>query len=84
MARGRELAAQGVTGIKRHEMRWKEVDEGKVPIPREPRMLYVLTGSGFDAAKREVVNPTCDGWSTRPMPLRSLRDFRLRRAPRRG
>lgn len=57
MARGRELAAQGVTGIKRHEMRWKEVDEGKVPIPREPRMLYVLTGSGFDAAKGEVVNP---------------------------
>jgi hypothetical protein len=57
MARGRELAAQGVTGKQRHELRWKEVQDGKVPMPREARMLYVLTGSGFDAAKGEVTNP---------------------------
>src|SRR5213593_1679573 len=56
MARGRELAAQ-MKGKERHEARWKEVDEGKVPMPREPRTLYVLTGSGYDAAKAEVTNP---------------------------
>lgn len=57
MARGRELAAQGSKGKQRHEERWKEVDQGKVPMPREPRLLYVLTGDGFDAAKGEVTNP---------------------------
>ncbi len=57
MARGRELSAQSVKGKERHEERWKEVKEGKVPMPREPRMLYVLTGSGFDAAKAEVTDP---------------------------
>src|SRR5215471_13998233 len=57
MARGRELAAQGVKGEERHERRAKEVEEGKIPMPREARMLYVLTGSGYDAAKGEVTNP---------------------------
>ena len=52
MARGRELAAQGMTGKARHEMRWKEVQEGKVSMPHEARMLYVLTGSGYDAYAR--------------------------------
>ena len=56
MARGRELAAQ-VKGKERHELRWKEVEEGKVPMPREPRLLYVLTGSRYDAAKAEVIDP---------------------------
>jgi hypothetical protein len=55
MARGRELEAQGVTGKKRHEMRWKEVDEGKVSMPREARTLYVLSGSGYDAATGKVI-----------------------------
>ena len=55
MARGRELS-KNVKGKERHEARWKEVDEGKVKMPREPRMLYVLTGSGFDASKGEVVD----------------------------
>ena len=57
MARGRELAAQGVTGKQRHEIRAKEVQEGKVPMSREARMLYVLTGSGYDAAKGQVIDP---------------------------
>jgi hypothetical protein len=57
MARGRELAAQGAKGKERHERRWKEVQEGKVAMPREPRMLYVLTGSGYDAAKGQVIDP---------------------------
>jgi hypothetical protein len=56
MARGRELAAQGVKGMQRHEMRAKEVQEGKVPMPREARMLYVLSGSGYDAAKGQVID----------------------------
>ncbi len=50
MARGRELSEQGLTGSARHEKRWKEVDDGKLEMPREPRLLYVLTGKGFDAA----------------------------------
>jgi hypothetical protein len=54
MKRGRELAAK-YKGKERHEVRWKEVDEGKLKIPRESRMLYVLTGKGFDAAKGEVI-----------------------------
>ncbi len=57
MARGRELAAQKVTGTKRNEIRWKEVADGKLALPREPRTLYVLTGSGFDAAANQVTNP---------------------------
>ena len=56
MARGRELAAK-LKGKQRHEVRWKEVEQGKVPMPREPRMLYVLTGSGYDAVKGEVTDP---------------------------
>jgi hypothetical protein len=49
MARGRELDATGtIKGQDRHKQRWKEVDDGKVKMPREPRMLYVLTGKRFD------------------------------------
>ncbi len=55
MARGRELAIQ-YKGKERHEQRNKEADEGKLKIPREPRMLYVLTGSSFDSAKGEMVD----------------------------
>ena len=33
MARGRELAAQGVKGKERHEKRWKEVQEGRLRCP---------------------------------------------------
>ena len=57
MARGRELGDQGLKDDERHEVRWKDVDEGRVPMPREPRTLYVLTGKRYDAAKGEVVEP---------------------------
>ena len=57
MARGRELAEQGHKGDERHKLRSKDVDEGRVPMPREPRTLYVLTGKSYDAAKGEVVEP---------------------------
>lgn len=80
MARGRELASQ-LKGNQRHEARWKEVDDGKVKMPREPRMLYVLTGTGYDATKGEVTEsylrwvvyvpyatPESTGLSTTPGP----------------
>lgn len=57
MARGRELAEQGHKGNERHEIRWKDVDEGRLAMPREPRTLYVLTGKSYDATKGEVVEP---------------------------
>jgi hypothetical protein len=56
MARGRELLAQKVTGQKRNDIRWKEVAEGKLALPREPRTLYVLTGTGFDPGSGKVQN----------------------------
>jgi hypothetical protein len=57
MARGRELLAQKVTGAKRNEIRFKEVEDGKLPMPREPRTLYVLTGTSFDTASGKVQDP---------------------------
>lgn len=54
MARGRELLAQKVTGAKRNEIRFKEVQEGKLQMSKEPRTLYVLTGTSFDAATGKV------------------------------
>lgn len=56
MARGRELLAAGVTSKEREETRWKEIESGKIPMPREPRTLHVLTGSGFDAATGTVTD----------------------------
>ena len=79
MARGRELLAQKVTGPKRNDIRWKEVAEGKLAMPREPRTLYVLTGSGFDSSSGKVTDaylrwviyvpfatPESTGLSTKP------------------
>jgi len=54
MARGRELRAKGVADKERNQMRWKEVDAGTLTMPREPRTLYVLTGTGYDAATNTV------------------------------
>jgi len=81
MARGRELAAQGVTGKERHAVRWKEIEDGKLDMPREPRTLYVLTGSGVDPASGEVTDaylrwvvytpfatPESTGLSIKPAP----------------
>lgn len=57
MARGRELTAQGITGNARNEQyRWKEIKEGKLPMPKEPRTLYVLSGKGYDAASGKVTD----------------------------
>jgi hypothetical protein len=43
-----------VTGTKRTEMRLKEIEDGKLAIPKEPRTLYVLTGSSYDAKSGKV------------------------------
>jgi hypothetical protein len=54
MARGRELTEQKVPNAKRNEIRFKEVEEGKLKLPKEPRTLYVLTGAAFDPASTKV------------------------------
>lgn len=57
MARGRELVAQGITGGTRNdEYRWKEIREGKLSFPKEPRMLYVLSGKGYDTTAGKVTD----------------------------
>jgi hypothetical protein len=54
MARGRELAGQGVDAAGRDVIRYKEIAEGTLSMPREPRTLYVLTGDAYDAATHAV------------------------------
>lgn len=54
MARGRELTAQKITGAKRGDIRFKEIEDGKLVMPREPRTLYVLTGTSFDASTGQL------------------------------
>jgi hypothetical protein len=79
MARGRELATQKLTGQKRNEIRWKEVADGQLKLPREPRTLYVLTGKSYDAGAGKVedaylrwviyvpfATPETTGLSTKP------------------
>lgn len=51
MARGRALTAQGVTEDKvRDQTRFDEIKAGKLPMPKEPTTLYVMTGKSVDAA----------------------------------
>lgn len=54
MARGRELTAQGTDAKTRIATRLKEVESGELPMPREPRMLYVTTGKAYDAAANTI------------------------------
>lgn len=54
MARGRELTAQGADAKTRVVTRLKEVESGQLPLPREPRMLYVTTGQAYDAAANTI------------------------------
>jgi hypothetical protein len=50
MARGRELRAQGVTGEQVDTVRFREARSGKLKLPKEPALLYSLTGGSFDPA----------------------------------
>jgi hypothetical protein len=55
MARGRELRAEGISsGQERNQIRWKEAEQGSLAMPDTPATLYVLTGTGFDAATGDV------------------------------
>lgn len=57
MARGRELTAQGITDDKvRDQTRFKEIEAGTLAMAKEPRMLYVLGGKGYDAATNTVAD----------------------------
>ncbi len=57
MARGRALRAEGVTNQRAiNQARWKEVEAGSLKMPKEPRMLYVLTGKAFDPASASVTD----------------------------
>lgn len=57
MKRGRELKAQGVPDEERTKRRWKEAEDGILPMPKAPATLYVLSGAGVDAATGEVTEP---------------------------
>lgn len=57
MKRGRELDATGVSGEARMKQRFVEADAGTLKMPKKPATLYVLTGSGFDAATGKVIDP---------------------------
>lgn len=57
MQRGRDLTAQGITDDKQRDAtRWKEIDDKKLPMPRDGKLLAVMTGSAFDAATGQVTD----------------------------
>jgi hypothetical protein len=53
MARGRELAVQGVQ--ERNQPRWDEVRQGTLKMPDRPAILYTSSGRGFDAASGRIL-----------------------------
>jgi len=53
MARGRELAGEGVEGNDRNAIRWKEAESGTLRMPERPASLFILTGR-YDAATGTV------------------------------
>lgn len=44
MSRGRDLVADGKTGKEERKIRKKEIDNGKLKMPKEPSMTYILSG----------------------------------------
>ncbi len=52
MARGRALRAQGIKGDEVDTVRFREVKQGKLHMPKSPAVLYTLNGktANFDAA----------------------------------
>lgn len=61
MARGRQLTAQGITDDKeRDQTRYAEIKAGTLPMPKEPRTLYVMTAKSYDAGTN-----TAEGTYTR-------------------
>jgi hypothetical protein len=58
MARGRALRATGVKGAQVDTVRFREVKEGKLVMPKNPSALYQLFGGTFDPVKGEVTGAT--------------------------
>jgi hypothetical protein len=56
MARGRELAALGTKGRGPEDVRWKEIEGGKLAMPKEPRLTTIVQGTAFDAATGMVTD----------------------------
>lgn len=56
MARGRELAALGTKGRGAEDVRWKEIQNGTLAMPKEPRLTTIVQGSAFDAASGTVAD----------------------------
>lgn len=54
MARGRELRASGVKDPEVDSVRFREVHEGKLAIPKGASIMYQFFGGSFDPAKGEV------------------------------
>lgn len=52
MARGRELLAEGRTEKEKQDIRNKEIDDGKIIMPKDPNILYVLTGTDENYDKK--------------------------------
>jgi hypothetical protein len=82
MARGRELRAQGVAGDQVDTVRFREARSGKLKLPKEPALLYSLTGGSFDAA-------TGAATGARPLfvvyiPFATVESTGLSAAPARG
>lgn len=57
MARGRALRASGVTGGQVDTVRFKEVKEGKIIMPKSPAALSQVFGESYDPVKNEVIKP---------------------------
>ena len=57
MARGRALRASGVTGAQVDTVRFKEVKEGKITMPKAPSALSQVFGESYDPVKNEVIKP---------------------------
>ncbi len=58
MARGRALRASGVTGGQVDTVRFREVKEGKLKLPKGPSAMFQIFGDGYDAVKNEVEKPS--------------------------
>ena len=56
MARGRELAALGTKGRGPEDLRWKEIQAGTLPMPKDPHLTTIVQGSAFDAATGAVTD----------------------------
>lgn len=54
MARGRELRASGVTGEQVDSVRFREIRQSKLVMPKQPAAMYQYFGGSFDPARSEV------------------------------